>query len=127
VDLTGMTLNYYLTLAGEVPLSDLVFNINWAHTAPVAGGSQSQWNGITMTAVSITPVTDADAYIQFTLGSMMLPAGYELQFSWTTQNYNSLSFVQTNDYSFNGSDTSETPWSNVVLLQGGNTLWGVVP
>jgi hypothetical protein len=127
VDLTGMVVRYYLTSSGEVPLADFVSNINWAHTAPIAGGSQSQWNGITITAVSITPVPNADTYIQFTLGSMMLPAGYELQFSWTTQNYNSLNFNQSNDYSFNASDTSETPWSHVVLLQGTTVLWGVVP
>jgi hypothetical protein len=122
-----MTLRYYLTIAGEVPIANIVSSINWAHTAPIAGGAQSQWNGITTTAVSMPPVPGADAYIQFTLGSTMLPAGYELQFSWTTQNFASLNFVQTNDYSFNASDTSKTPWSQVVLLQGGNVLWGVQP
>jgi len=127
VDLTGMTLRYYLTIAGEVPIADLVSNINWAHTSPVAGGSQSNWGGITITAVPITPVSGADTYIQFTLGATTLPAGYELEFSWTAQNYNSLSFVQTNDYSFNASATAETPWSNAVLLQGGNVLWGAMP
>jgi hypothetical protein len=127
VDLTGAVLRYYLTLSGEVPLADLQSNINWAHTAPIAGGSQSQYGGITISAASMTPVSGADAYIQFTLGSLMLPAGYELQFSWTTQNFNSLNFNQSNDYSFNAAATSETVWSNVVLLQSSNVLWGVVP
>jgi hypothetical protein len=127
VDLTGAVLRYYLTIAGEVPLADLMSNINWAHTAPIAGGAQTQWSGITITAVSISPVSSADAYIQFTLGSLMLPAGYQLQFSWTTQNYNSLNFNQSNDYSFNASATAETSWSKVALLQGSNVLWGVVP
>ena len=126
-DLTGMTLRYYLTITGEVPIANFVSSVNWAHTAPIAGGAQSQWNGITMTAMSSPPVSGADAYIQFTLGSTTLPAGYELQFSWTTQNYASLNFVQTNDYSFNASFNSKTPWSNVVLFQGGSILWGVVP
>jgi hypothetical protein len=84
---------------------------------------------LTMTTVPITPVTNADTCIQFTLGknSDSLAAGYVLQLSWTAQDYNSLSFNQTNDYSFNAADTSKTSTTKVVLFQGSTVLWGATP
>jgi hypothetical protein len=129
VSLSTLTLCYYVTIAGEVPIGDVLLNVNWANTGPIAGGAQSGFNDVTMTTVPITPVTGADTCIQFTLGknSDSLAAGYVLQLSWTAQDYNSLNFNQTNDYSFNAADTSKTSTTKVVLFQGSTVLWGVVP
>jgi hypothetical protein len=129
VSLSGLTVCYYVTIVGEVPIADVLTNITWANTGPIAGGAQSGFNDITMKPVAITPVTEADTCIQFTLGtgSDSLAAGYVLQFSWTAQNYQSLNFNQTNDYSFNAADTSETSTTKIVLFQNSTVLWGVVP
>jgi hypothetical protein len=128
VDLSGMTLRYYLTITGEVPIADLSSSINWAHTAPLVGGSQTQYGGITIAAVAITPaVTGADTYLEFTLGSTTLPPSYDLNFSWVTQNFDSLKFNQTNDYSFNGAATAETVTQTVVLLNQGQVVVGTPP
>jgi hypothetical protein len=129
VNLSGLTVCYYVSLAGEVPIGDLIMNINWANTGPIAGGAQSGFNDVSETAVAITPKTNADTCLQFALGtgSDSLAAGYQLQFSWTTQDYNSLNFNQANDYSFNAADNSKTSTTSIVIYQGSTVLWGTPP
>jgi hypothetical protein len=129
LSLDGVALYYYLTLSSEV--KSPVPRIDWANIQKTSGGAADQVLGsLSISTQSLTPVTNADSYFMVTFsGGKSLQPGYRLQFHWTATNSNSESFVQSNDYSFNASYTSDsgTAWDHIVLKQGSAILWGKEP
>jgi cellulose 1,4-beta-cellobiosidase len=128
VNLDDLSLRYYFT--NEVT-AQLTKSINWANIGVLGGAAMGFPTGnITMAVVPMsTPVQNADTYVEFDFtGNSMLPANEYVQFSWRVQDTASQNFNQTNDYSYNAADTSETTWQNVVLLyQGQSVVWGTPP
>jgi len=75
-----------------------------------------------------TPTTTANAYMQLAFSGGTIPGGggtavVELQF----HDAEYATFTQTNDYSFNGTFTSFTPWDRITMYVGGALVWGFEP
>ena len=127
-NLNDLKVRYYFT--NEVT-AQLIANINWANTGPISGAAMGFPTGeITLRTDRLTPAAGgADSYVEFgfNAGTKVLTPGSYVQFSWTVQNHSSQNFQQSGDYSYNGALMTQTTWDKVVLLQGQNVLWGVVP
>jgi hypothetical protein len=124
--LSGLKLRYYYT--DEVHLAPQM-NINWSHVGTT--GSNLDLT-VTYAFGSVTPaVSTADSYIEFSYSSShpSLAMGESAIFSWQMQGPDPAHdvYTQTNDYSFDASKTTLTPWTHVVLFQNGGVAWGTVP
>jgi hypothetical protein len=103
--------------------------INWSHISTSGADAPAS---VTYAFGAVTPaVTGADTYIEFgfTSGHTQLALGEAVWFSWQVQGPDPAKDVynQTNDYSFDASKTTMTPWTHVVLLQNGSVVWGTPP
>jgi cellulose binding protein with CBM3 domain len=117
-DLSALTLRYWYTADGS---TSQAFDCDYA----LVGCSLVQATFVAMT----TPTATADHYMEvsFTGGSVMAASGSgEIQTRFHDTNY-AVTFTQTNDYSFNGSDAAYAQWSQVTLYRGGTLVWGVEP
>jgi hypothetical protein len=126
VQLSGLTVRYYYT--DEVHMTPTM-TLNWSHIS-TTGADQNVT--VTSTFGTVTPaVTGADSYVEFSFsgGLSTLSSGQAIVFSWQMQASNPAQdiYTQTNDYSFDATKTTLTPWNNIVLFQNGSVAWGVVP
>jgi hypothetical protein len=126
-DLATVTVRYWFTTDGS---NSQAFSCDYASSsstvAPLACTGDPE-----PTAMFVrlpTPTTTANAYMQLAFSGGTIPGGggtavIELQFhdaEYTT-------FTQTNDYSFNGTYTSFTPWDRITMYVGGALVWGFEP
>lgn len=120
VPLSGVTVRYYFK--ADTADSSYRFACSWA----VRGCAN-----ITGTFGTLAhPTATADRYLEigFTAGAGSLPPGtdtsdMQLRFyrsTWAT-------LQQSDDYSFNGAQTSYANWSKVTVQRGGTILWGTAP
>nr|MDA3851927.1 hypothetical protein [Spirochaetaceae bacterium] len=126
VDLSRVTIRYYLTSDSSTPLS------YWCDYA--GGPISSGWDSIT-SAVSgeqvtmVTPTSLADCYMEigFTSAAGTLKdGGYaEIQSRFTKSDWSNMD--QSNDYSFNETATSPIEWNKVVLCVDDVIVWGETP
>ena len=120
VDLSSLTIRYFFTKDGA-PASDLGFSCDFAQVGcGQISSTFGSWTG-----------TNADEYLElsFLAGSGNLAPGassglIEARFHAIDYAY---TFTQTNDYSFDATKTSFTPWMNVTLYQDGMLVWGAEP
>jgi hypothetical protein len=103
--------------------------INWSHISTSGADADST---VTYTIAPLVPAApEADTYVEFSFSSShtLLGAGESVVFSWQLQGPDPATdiYTQTNDYSFDASDTTLTTWDHVVLLQNGSVAWGIVP
>ncbi|MCZ4097212.1 family 16 glycosylhydrolase [Streptomyces sp. So13.3] len=120
VPLSGVTVRYYFK--ADTADSSYRFACSWA----VRGCAN-----ITGTFGTLAhPTATADRYLEigFTSGAGSLTPGadtsdMQLRFyrsTWAT-------LRQSDDYSFNGAQTSYANWSKVTVQRGGTVLWGTAP
>jgi hypothetical protein len=123
VAVNSLKLRYYLT---NDPVGTLQMMNNYQHIA--IPGNQADLT-VTTAFVKMTPVTNADTYIEFSFssGHPMLAPQEVLEYSWQVQDTGNDSFNQSNDYSFDASKTALAPWDHVVLYQSGSVIWGTPP
>ncbi len=119
VPLTELKMRYYFTRDTAVPMK------LYCDYAPI-GCSTLTWQFVQMP----TPVTGADFYLEIGFNSTAgsLAAGGQTQeidvridkTDWTY-------FNESNDYSFDGTQTSFVDWSKVTLYRNGTLVWGTPP
>ncbi|WP_239619288.1 glycoside hydrolase family 48 protein [Cohnella mopanensis] len=124
------------TGTSSVPLNQL--KIRYWYTK---GSTQSEtftcdWAGVgcanltaTFTSMS-SPATGADTYLEigFTTGAGSIAAGGnsgEIQSRINLANWSN--YNEADDYSYNGTQTSYAPSSNITLYQNGTLIWGNEP
>jgi hypothetical protein len=131
VDLTRVTIQYYLTSDGATALVSLV-NSATMTTPTQAPYFQSLMAFAQVTFAPFTPSTptaDTVLAIAFAPGAPALPPGgqVEVDLSYHSPNYD-VSFNQSNDYSYDGaSNQSPSPSKTITAKFGGVTVWGVAP
>jgi len=129
IPLTDLTIRYYFT--DEVADGPTV-DINYAH---VMGppyrelGSNGITHQVQKIPLNMQLYNTADSYIElgFAAGSGSLPPKDE---ALIAMKYHAASYKminQANDYSFDPSKTALAQWDHIVLLRGGNPIWGIVP
>jgi hypothetical protein len=120
VPLSGVTVRYYFKSDG--PSTSYRFACSWAvkGCANVTGTFGTLAN----------PTATADRYLEigFTSGAGSLSPGQntgDLQLRFYRADWQTL--TQSDDYSFNGAQTSYANWSKVTVQKGGAVLWGTAP
>ena len=79
-------------------------------------------------AADPNPTSTADYYLQIGFSSGTLAANSNTgKIKIRASKADFSNFVQTNDYSYNGTFTSLTNWQNVTLYQNGSLVWGTEP
>jgi hypothetical protein len=119
-DLTVLTVRYWYTAQGSQSQA-----YNCDYTALSAGCSSVQ---ATFTAMT-TPTSTADHYMEVSFTSGSIAAGShtgEIQTRFHDTNY-AVTFTQANDWSYNGSFTSYTQWTNITLYRSGTLVFGTEP
>jgi len=114
VALEDVTLKYYFTADGDAAMA---FDC-WT---PV--GKEN----LNVRFVKLnTPVEGADHYLEigFKSAAGTLAAGGSLSIVGWFNKTNWYSFTQTNDFSFNGADSSYVDWAKVPAFVGGELVWG---
>lgn len=132
LNLADLKLRYYLTIENEVPADAINENVNWAFIRPNPGGGETPIKDKVSYAVVPLECTGngADAYLEFTFAADAgnVGPGYHMRLSFTANNGQNQSFDQSNDYSFNKDQPSNTDYEKVVVIQnGGNRAWGTEP
>jgi hypothetical protein len=118
--LAGVTIRYYFTSDGG---ASPIFQCNFANLGAGVGcstlsGTFASWAG-----------TMSDHYLEvaFTSGTVG-PGGTIGPIQVQIHDMSFSTEVQTNDYSFNSSDTkSYTAWDHVTLYKNGTKYWGFEP
>lgn len=119
VDLSKVKIRYYFT---KDSAADLTF---WCDYAQIGGGN------VEGHFVSIDPAKGtADTYleIEFKSGAGSLAAGAEtgiIQGRFSKNNWTN--FDQTNDYSFDSTQSAFSAWTKVTAYQDGAKVWGIEP
>lgn len=74
-----------------------------------------------------TPTLTADSFVEFgfTAAAGSIAPGQSVIISWQYHGPNFPPLTQSNDYSFDPTKTATLPWDHVVLLRGGNVIWGI--
>lgn len=130
-DPTTATINYYFTADGLTdPFQFNVYTAQENTSAMTAYLAVAAMN-VTGTVSAFTPSTstaDSVLAITFAAGTPPIPPGEYLYFKGELHDAAySMSFVQTNDFSFNASDTAQTDNMNIVVDVGGASVWGTPP
>ncbi|WP_155988014.1 cellulose binding domain-containing protein [Gorillibacterium massiliense] len=119
VSLNNLKLRYYFT-------KDTSSNLNfWCDYAQVGSGNVSN------SFVTVSPAkTGADTYaeLSFASGAGSIAAGGqsgEIQIRIAKADWSN--FIETNDYSFDGTKTTFADWNKVTLYQSGVLAWGLEP
>jgi hypothetical protein len=118
LDLGALTIRYWFTADGSKMQS---FVCDYARI----GCSSVQASFVTLSA----PKPTADHYLQLSFASEMIPPGGdtgEIQARFHDSGY-SVTFVQTNDYSFDAAHTMFMPWNRITLYKSGALVWGTEP
>jgi endo-1,4-beta-xylanase len=119
VRLSELSIRYWFTVDGERPLA---FFCDYARIG--------QANVIGKHVKLGTGKTGADHYLEITFDSAAgsIPAGGDSG-EIETRNHKTdwSNFNESNDYSFDPSKTSFTPWERVTLYRNGQLVWGVEP
>jgi hypothetical protein len=127
VAVNTLKVRYYLTNDPNVALQ--MMN-NFQHIA--IPGNQADLT-VTNTVVKMpTAVANADTYIEFSFSSgshQMLAPQEVLEYAWQVQGPNPAqdNFNQSNDYSWDGTNTALAPAQHIVALQGSAVIWGTPP
>ncbi len=118
IPLTDLTLRYYYTIDSAKPQS---FWCDWSHV----GSSNVTGNFVTMG----TPKTNADTYLEigFTSGAGSLGVGQSIEIQTRINKNDWTNYTQTNDYSFDSTDSSYVDWNNVPGYLSGSLEWGNEP
>ena len=118
IALSSVKVRYYYTVDGNVAQT---FFCDWSSAG--CGNITS-----TFTALS-TPKTNADHYaeIGFASSAGSLAAGQSIDIQLRISKNDWSNYTQTNDYSFNVSDTAYVDWNKVTAYVGGVLSWGVEP
>jgi hypothetical protein len=119
VDLSQVKLRYYFT---KDSASDLSF---WCDYAQI-GSANVEAHFVTVDPAKGT--TDTYLEIGFKSGAGSLAAGAEtgiIQGRFSKNNWTN--FDQTNDYSFDASQTAFSAWDKVTAYIGGVNAWGIEP
>jgi hypothetical protein len=120
-NLSALTLRYWYTAQGS---TSQAFACDYA---PPAFGDCSQVQATFVAMTTAKPKADHYMEISFTSGSIPSGGGTgELQTRFHDTNF-AVNFDQTQDYSFNASDTSLTTWTQVTLYVNGTLAFGVEP
>jgi cellulose 1,4-beta-cellobiosidase len=120
VDLSTLTIRYFWTKDGT-PTTDLHFDCDYAMVScSNVTSAFNTWTG-----------TNADEYTEvgFKAGTGTLAPGAnsgEIQARFHSTDYQYM-LNQANDYSFDPTKTTFTPWTNVTLYQNGTLVWGTEP
>jgi len=116
VSLSDVKVRYYFTVDTAQPLN---FACDWAS----AGNSN-----LTGTFVTIAK-TNADRYLEigFTTSAGTLAAGGNTEIKGRIYKSDWSNFTQTNDYSFDATDTNYVDWTKVTGLLAGTLKWGTEP
>nr|QAT96393.1 cellulase [Paenibacillus sp.] len=118
VSLSSVKVRYYYTVDGNVAQT---FFCDW---------SSAGCGNITSTFTALaTPKTNADHYaeIGFASSAGSLAAGQSIDIQLRISKNDWSNYTQTNDYSFNVSDTAYVDWNKVTAYVGGVLSWGVEP
>ena len=114
ITLSNVKMRYYFTNDGAQADS---YVCDWS----TIGNSN-----VTGTFVSITPVTNADTYLEvgFTSGAGTLAAGSGIEVNGRIYKSDWSNFNQANDYSFNATATNYVDWTYVTAYISGTLAWG---
>jgi endo-1,4-beta-xylanase len=118
--LTELTVRYWFTADGS---TSQTYACDYAQLG--CGNIASKF----VTMGQAKPTADHYLEISFTGGTPIAANGGhsgEIQNRFHDTNYQ-VTFTQTNDYSFDGTKTSYTPWDHVTLYRNGQLVWGVEP
>jgi xyloglucan-specific exo-beta-1,4-glucanase len=118
IDLSKITLRYYFTKDNT---QSQTFWCDWSNVDS---------SNVTSTFVSLDSAVDgADTYLQigFTSEAGTLAPGAYVEIMGRFSNNDWSNFTQTNDYSFNSTDTSYADWTKVTAYDDGTLIWGVEP
>lgn len=119
VNLSDFTIRYWFTIDSSAPLN------YWCDYATL---------GCSVITAKFSPVsparTGADYYLEigFTSSAGSLAAGAntgEIQNRFSKADWSN--FNETNDYSYNGSQTSYAPWNHITVYYKGQLVWGTEP
>lgn len=116
--LSTVKIRYYYTIDGAKPQSF------WCDYSPIGGSN------VTGTFVAMETVkTGADTYLEigFTSGAGSLAAGANVTIQGRIAKSDWSNYTQTNDYSFNTSDTTYVDWTKVTGYVSDALNWGVEP
>jgi hypothetical protein len=119
VPISSLTIRYFFTSDGN-PVANMQFACDYAQIG----------NGNVSAVFNTWAGTNADEYIEidFAAAAGILAAGQStgpIQARFHGSTYPT--FTQTNDYSFNATDTAFTDWSHVTLYQSGTLVSGTEP
>lgn len=117
ITLSSVKMRYYFTNDGTQSNN---FACDWS-----SAGNEN----ITGTFTSITPVTNADRYLEigFGSGAGSLAPGASIYAAIRIWKSDWSNFTQTNDYSFNSSATSHVGWPAIPAYINGVLYWGTPP
>ncbi|WP_270169845.1 cellulase family glycosylhydrolase [Paenibacillus sp. SYP-B4298] len=118
IPLSSIKTRYYYTIDGELPQS---FFCDW---------SSAGCANITNTFTKLpTAQTGADYYseLAFTSGAGSLGAGQSIEIQLRISKNDWSSYTQTNDYSFDATDTTYVDWNKVTAYINGVLQWGIEP
>jgi cellulose 1,4-beta-cellobiosidase len=124
VPLNELTLRYYFS--NEI-VGTPVIDIGFSGLNP--GFHDLKSLETTQVAKVQNPTFTADSYIEFGFmsGAGLIAPSQSVIIAWQYHGQNFPSLNQTNDYSFDPSKTSATPWERVVLMRGNFVIWGTPP
>jgi hypothetical protein len=122
--LSELSLRYYFTneIVG-MPIIDIGFS-------GLNPGFHDLVSAETKQVVPVSnPTFTADSFVEFgfTAGAGSIAPGQSVIISWQYHGLNFPPLTQSNDYSFDPTKTAAAPWDHVVLVRGGNVIWGTPP
>ncbi len=115
VDLQSIEIRYYYTVEGN---QDQSFYCDWSNV-----GS----NNITGSFVKLSsPSEEADHYLslKFKTGTQDLEPGEHVEIQTRINKVDWSNYNQSNDYSFNQTDTNYTDWNKALVYFEDNLIWG---
>jgi Cellulose binding domain len=124
VPLSELTLRYYFT--NEI-VGTQVIDIGFSGLNP---GFHDLTAAETKQVVAApNPTVTADSYVEFgfTGGAGPIAPNQSVIIAWQYHGQNFPTLTQSNDYSFDPTKTTATAWDRVVLVRGGNAVWGTPP